>query len=64
MLFRVAICFLLLYSQMAPAQNKVWVRSDKTALQEFQVFLKSSSDSNLSYAEFQLQRRRKQAGAF
>ena len=64
MLFRISICFLFLYSQMVSAQNKVWVNSGKTVFREFQVFLKSSSDSNLSYAEFQFQQRRKRAGAF
>ena len=62
MIFRLLLSLLLLQSQTAFAQNKIWVRAYDTSLQGFQVFLQSSS--RLSYAEFQVRYSRKQAQNF
>ena len=59
MIFRFLLSLLFLQSQTAIAQNKIWLRGYDTSLEDFHVFLKSSS--RLSYAEFQLASMRKQA---
>ncbi|MBC6414975.1 MAG: hypothetical protein GDA46_01090 [Bdellovibrionales bacterium] len=60
---RFLICFFFLYSQLAFPKNKVWIRGNRTDLQEFQVFLKNS-DIDLSYAKFQWKQKVKRSKKF
>jgi len=62
MLFRFLLSFLLLQVQPAQAQNKIWLRAYNSSLEDFNVFLASSSRK--SYAQFQLESLRKQTQKF
>ena len=54
-------CF---YPAFLLAQDTVWVKSSYTPWPEFQIFLKSSEPSHLSFAEYQLQNRRQYSKNF
>ena len=62
MLFRILLSILLLQTQTVLAQNKIWLRAYDASLEDFDVFLETSS--RMSYAEFQLNYLRKQIQKF
>lgn len=62
MLFRILLSILLFQTQTAPAQSKIWLRAYDVSLEDFYVFLETSS--RISYAELQLDYLRRQTQKF
>ena len=62
MLFRILLSILLFQTQAVFAQDKIWLRAYDASLEDFYVFLETSS--RMSYAEFQLNHLREQIQKF